>query len=183
MQHLQHIRSAQRIPRIEDVIMTEADVDLRFQHLFDARNTTTLRISVKAPLQVNIHQWICDKVNAGHFQQTEKTGSIRAVVGMHRRGMAGGHALAHIVAMCQCRNGFNKAGLLIIDFVTVHVDKSVVFLRQSENLMQRLYAIFTREFKVRDRANDVGAQTHGFLQERFTVGIRKNAFLRERDNL
>lgn len=109
MQYLQHIGGAQRIPRVEDVIMAEADVDLCFQHLFDARYAATFRIRIKAPLQVNIYQWVRDKVNAGHFQQAKEAGSIRAVIGMHCRGMAGGHAFAHIVTMRQRRDGFNKA--------------------------------------------------------------------------
>ncbi|MNI76127.1 hypothetical protein D3C73_1323350 [compost metagenome] len=63
MQHLQHIRGAQRIPRIKDIIMAKADVDLCLQHLFDAGDTATLGIGVKTSLQVNVHQRIRNKVN------------------------------------------------------------------------------------------------------------------------
>ena len=69
--------------------------------------------------------------------------------------MAGGDARAHAFAVRQGGNGFDKARLLIVDLITVNVDQTVVFLRQSEGFMQRLHAVFTGKFKMRNRPNDV----------------------------
>ena len=69
--------------------------------------------------------------------------------------MAGGDSCAHSFTVRQGGNGFDKARLLIIDLITVNVDETVVFLRQGEGFMQRLHAIFTGKFKMRNRPNNV----------------------------
>ena len=53
--------------------MAKADVNARRHQLLHARDTATLRIVVKASLEVNIDQWVSDEVNAGELQQTKKT--------------------------------------------------------------------------------------------------------------
>lgn len=71
---------------------------------------------------MNVHQRVSNKVNAGHFQQSEKSGSVRTVVGMHRGSVAGGNLCPRAVAVRQRGNGFNKARLLVVNFITVYVD-------------------------------------------------------------
>ena len=151
MQHLQHIRRSQRIPRIEDIIVTKADVNAGLQHLFNARDAATFWIRIETSLQMNIDQRVGDKVNTGHFQQTKQARSIRPVIGVHCRSMAGGDSRAHAFTVRQGSNGFDKARLLVIDLITVNVDETVVFLRQGEGFMQRLHAVFTGKFKMRNR--------------------------------
>jgi len=158
MQHLQHIRRSQRIPRIEDIIVTKADVNAGLQHLFDARNAATFWISIKTSLQMNIDQRIGNKVNAGHFQQAEQARSIRPVIRVHCGGVAGGDARAHSFTVRQRGNSFDKTRLLIVYLIAVNIDETVVFLRQREGFMQRLHAVFAGKFKMRNRPHYVSSQ-------------------------
>ena len=52
-------------------------------------------------------------------------------------------------------NGFNKARLLIVNFIAVNIQWAVILLRQTEGDMQRFHTIFTGELKMRDRPDDV----------------------------
>ena len=62
VQYLQHVACTERIPWIEDVIVTKAHIQTCFLQLFDTRQPSSLRIRVEASLQVNVNQWIRDKV-------------------------------------------------------------------------------------------------------------------------
>ncbi|MNT79357.1 hypothetical protein D3C72_2186860 [compost metagenome] len=64
MQHLQHVGGPQRVPGVEHIVMTKADVDIRLQHLFHPGDAAPLRVAVEAPLQVDIHQRVSNKVDA-----------------------------------------------------------------------------------------------------------------------
>lgn len=44
-------------------------------------------------------------------------------------------------------NGFNKARLLIVNFIAVNIQWAVILLRQTEGDMQRFHTIFTGELK------------------------------------
>ena len=52
-------------------------------------------------------------------------------------------------------NGFNKARLLIVNFIAVNIQWAVILLRQTEGDMQRFHTIFTGVLKMRDRPDDV----------------------------
>ena len=158
MQHLQHIAGAERVPRVEDIVVTKADVNARLLQFFHAGDTATLRIVIKAPLQVDIDQRIRDEVNPRHLQQAEKPRGVRAVVGVHSGGVAGRHARADASLIRQRGHRLDKPRLFVVNFIAVDIQRSVILLRQLKSDVQRLDAIFPGKFEVRDRPHHVGSQ-------------------------
>lgn len=183
MQDLQHIAGPQRVPRVKDVIMTKANVDPRRQQLLHPGNAPSLRVVVKPALQMNIHQRIGDKVDAGELKQAEQTRGISAIIGVHSGGMAGRYPRPYPRFQRQRGNGFNKARLLIVNFIAVNIQWAVILLRQTEGDMQRFHTIFTGVLKMRDRPDDVRPQLEGLLQQRLAVGVREDPLLWKSDNL
>jgi hypothetical protein len=68
MQHLQHIAGTQRVPRVENIIVTETNVNARRHQLLHPGDAAALWIVVKAPLEMNIHQRVGDKVDSRELQ-------------------------------------------------------------------------------------------------------------------
>ena len=158
MQHLQHIAGAERVPRVEDVVMTKADVNTCLLQLFHPGYTATLRIVIKAPLQVDVDQRVSNEVNPRHLQQTEEPRSVSAVVGVHGGGVAGRHARADAGLIRQRGHRLDKPRLFVVNFIAVDIQRAVILLRQLKSDMQRLHAIFPGKFEVRDRPHHVGPQ-------------------------
>ena len=158
MQHLQHVAGAERVPRVEDVVMTEADVNARFLQLSHPGDAAALRIVIKAPLKMNIDQRVSDEVNPRHLQQAEQPRGVCAVVGVHGGGVAGRHARADTCFIRQRCHRLDKPRLLVVDFIAVDIQRTVILLRQFKSDVQRLYAILAGELEVRDRPHHVGPQ-------------------------
>src|SRR5664280_482927 len=64
MRYVQHAAGSHRIPGVEDIVMTKAHVDAHGRHLLDPCHTTSLGIRVEAALQMDVHQGICNEVDA-----------------------------------------------------------------------------------------------------------------------
>ena len=67
MQDLQHVAGPQRVPRVEHIIVAKTDINAGRHQLLDPRHATPLRVVIKPPLQMNIHQRVGDEVNAREF--------------------------------------------------------------------------------------------------------------------
>ncbi len=106
MQDLQHIAGPQRVPRVKDVIMTKANADPRRQQPLHPGNAPLG--SRQTALQMNIHQRIGDKVDAGELKQAEQTRGKRHYR-VHSGGMAGRYPRLPFPLSCQRGNGFNSA--------------------------------------------------------------------------
>ena len=158
MQHLQHVAGAERVPRVEDIVMTKADVNARFLQFFHPGDTATLRIVIKAPLQVDVDQRVRNEVNPRHLQQTEKPRGVRAVVGVHGGGVAGRHARADAGLIRQRGHRLDKPRLFVVNFIAVDIQRAVILLRQLKSDVQRLDAVLTGELKMWDRPHHVGPQ-------------------------
>ncbi|MMZ70653.1 hypothetical protein D1872_337510 [compost metagenome] len=69
--------------------------------------------------------------------------------------MAGGDARSNTRLIGQRGNCLDKARLLIVNFVTVNIQRPIIFFRQFKRDVQRLHAVFAGEFKMRDCADHV----------------------------
>ena len=77
---------------------------------------------------------------------------------MHGGGVAGRDPRANASFIGQRGDRLHKAGLLIVDFITMNIQRTVVFLRQVKSDMQGLHAVFPGEFEVRDGTHHIRAQ-------------------------
>ncbi|MNV12442.1 hypothetical protein D3C71_1030440 [compost metagenome] len=183
VQHLQHVGRAHGIPGIEHIVVAEADVDVRLQHLLDPGDAAALGVGIETPLQVNVHQRIGDEVDVRHLEQPEQAGSIGPVVGVHGGGVAGGDSMADTALVSQGRQGLDEARLLVIDFVAVHIHQNLILLGKIEDVMQTFYPILPSKLEMGDRADHVDPQLERLLQQCLAVGIGEDPLLREGDDL
>ncbi|VXA81002.1 hypothetical protein AERO9A_420397 [Aeromonas salmonicida] len=183
VEHLQHVGGAHGIPGIEHIIVAEADIDVGLKHLLHPGNATTLGIGIEPALQVDVHQRIGDEVDIRHLEQTEQAGSIGPVVGVHGCGMAGGHPMAHAALVGQGRQCLDKAGLLVIDLVTMNIHQNLILLGKIEDVMQTFDPVFPGELEMGYGTNHIGSQPERLFQQGLAVGIREDPLLREGDDL
>ncbi len=183
VQHLQHVGRPHGIPGVENVVVTETDVDVRRQHLLHPGDAAAFWIAVEAPLQVDIHQRIGDEVEVRQLQQPEQARRISPVVGVHGGGVAGGHPLAHAALVGQGRQRLDEAGLLIIDLVTVHIHQNLILLGKIEHIVQTFDPVFPGKLEMGDGTDHVGTQLEGLFQQRLAVRVGEDPLLREGDDL
>ncbi|MNH12905.1 hypothetical protein D3C79_724590 [compost metagenome] len=183
VQHLQHVGRSHGIPGIEHIVVAEADVDARLQHLLHPGDTAAFGVGIEPPLQVDVHQWVGHEVDVGHPQQAEQAGGVGPVVGVHGGGMTGGDPGAHAALIGQGGQGLDEAGLLIVYLVAMHIDQHLVLVGQLENVMQALDPVLPGELEVRDGPNHIGSQPERLFQQRLAVGIGEDPLLRESDYL
>src|SRR5699024_12135683 len=66
---LPQVAGAQRVPRIDDVVLAEAHIEPGLRELLHPRHTATLRVGVHPRLQVRVHQGVDRKstrLNSSH---------------------------------------------------------------------------------------------------------------------
>ena len=174
---------AQRIPRVLNRVLSEADVDPGAVQLRHPRHAAAFRPAVEAPLQMNAFGRAGDKVNARGFEQAEQLRAVGIVVGAHGAGMAGGDLRAHAAHPGLFRQHLQKARLRVVGFIAVHVHQAAVALGQVHQKNQRADALIAGVFVVRNAAHHVGAHFDGAGHQFASAGEGLNALLREGDNL
>jgi len=105
----QDVAVAQRIPGVDDGILTEADVHPGAVDLGHTGQPATLGIGIEAALQVDALGRAGNEVDLRHLEQTEQLGAVGVVVRAHRRGVAGGDAFAHLAHPRLLGEHFEKA--------------------------------------------------------------------------
>ncbi len=79
--------------------MAEADIEASRQQLLDPGDTAAFRVVIETPLQMDIDQWIGDKVDIRHLQKPEQPRGIGTIVGVHGGGVAGGDPPPQAIAL------------------------------------------------------------------------------------
>lgn len=71
----------------------------------------------------------------------------------------------------------------VVGLVAVHIHQAAGALGQVHQKLHRRYPLVAGIFEMRNAADDIGANRHGFSHQRPAVGVRLDALLREGDNL
>ena len=174
---------AQRIPRVLNRVLSEADVDPGAVQLRHPRHAAAFRPAVEAPLQMNAFGRAGDKVNARGFEQAEQLRAVGVIVGAHGAGMAGGDLRAHAAHPGLFRQYLQKARLRVVGFIAVYVHQAAVALGQIHQKNQRADALIAGVFVVRNAAHHVGAHFDGAGHQFASAGKGLNALLRKGDDL
>ena len=180
---MHRIAVAERIPRILDGILREADIHARREKLLYAREPAPLRIAVLPPLKRDVLRRARDEMQPRAPQIRHHAERVRAVGRAERARMARRRARADAFHRHERREELEVARLIIVRLIAVHIDAAVVFHRELHRAVQRPLAELARELVVRDRADAVRAEPQRLLHERLAARIRVEPVLRERDHL
>ena len=182
-EHPQDVAVAQRIPRVDDRVLAETHVHARFEQLVDPGHATAFREVIEAPLQMNAFGGAGDKTDPGMPEQAEQFGAVGIVVGAHGRGVAGGHARAHVAAAGFFSQHLEKARVRVVGFVAMHIHQATGALGQVHEELHRTHALIAGVFEMRNAADHVGAHVDRFFHQVPAVAVRLDALLGECDDL
>ena len=177
------VSGAQRVPRVDDVVLPEAHVDAGCGQLLDSRDAAPLGERVRPALQVRVDERVGHEVDAAHREQPQELREVGVVVRVGRRRVAGRHPVPQPHLQRPGGEGLEAAGGLVVDLVAVHVDQEAVLLGQLAREVERVDGVLAGELEVRDRADDVDAHARGPAHECLSVWEGLDALLRERDDL
>ena len=181
--HIPHVAGAQGVPGVKDIVVAEGDVDPGRQQFLDPGDAPALGISIHASLKMGVYQGVGDEVDLAHLQQAHQLGDVGVVIGVHRRGMAGGHTVLQAGFVGPGRQHLQTAALLVVDLVAVDVHQLIVLFRQFYGKVEGIHRILPGEFEMGDGPHRVGPHLHRVLHELAAVGEGVDALLGESHHL
>ena len=178
-----HVARSERIPRVEDVVVSEGYVVAVREQLLDARHAAAARVGVEASLEVRVDERVADEVDVAHAEQAEELAAVGVVVAVHRRRVARRHHVLHAALKGARGEDLEPLRLFVVYLVAVDVDELAVLLRYLHAVVDGLDGVLARELEVRNRADAVRAHLDGIFEELLAVRVAHDALLREGDYL